>query len=63
MLECVPGVGGGLAYPWLSVAVATRVGDGDVKHMWVPMFGKSLMMTSGMYLAFAVSILGYVLEL
>ena len=31
MRGCVPGVGGGLAYLWL-VAVATRVGDGDVKH-------------------------------
>ena len=67
MLGRVPGIGGGLAYPWL-VAVATRVGDGDIKHhMWVPVFGKSLMMTSGMYLAFAVggnpsvSILEYVL--
>ena len=29
VLGCVPGVGGGLAHPWL-VAVATRVGDGDI---------------------------------
>jgi hypothetical protein len=31
VLGCVPGVGGGLAHPWL-VAVATRAGDGDIKH-------------------------------
>jgi hypothetical protein len=31
MLGCVTGVGGGLACPWL-VAVATWVGDGDIKH-------------------------------
>jgi hypothetical protein len=30
------------------------MGDGDVKNHVVPMFGKSLMMASGMYLAFAV---------
>ena len=31
MLGRVPGIGSCLAYPWL-VAVATRMGDGDVKH-------------------------------
>jgi hypothetical protein len=31
MLGCVPGVGDCLAYPWL-VAVATRMGDRDIKH-------------------------------
>jgi hypothetical protein len=31
MLGRVPRIGGYLAYPWL-VAVATRMGDGDVKH-------------------------------
>ena len=31
ILGCVPGVGGGLTYPWL-VAAVTRVGDGDIKH-------------------------------
>jgi hypothetical protein len=37
------------------VAIATRVGDGDIKHhVSVPMFGKSPMMTSGLYLAFTV---------
>ena len=32
MLGRVPGIGGCLACPWLVVAVATRMGDGDDKH-------------------------------
>ena len=31
MLGCMSGIGSCLAYPWL-VAVAARMGDGDVKH-------------------------------
>jgi hypothetical protein len=54
VLGCLPGFGGGLAHPWL-VALATRWVMETSSTMWVPMFGKSLMMTSGMYLAFAVT--------